>query len=399
MKKITNIITISLFIFLLIAFVFIGIIMPKDEQSGIDENRTLKGMPVLTKESLFSGNFSREFEDYLADNVGMRSKFTSLSSKINGLKGIKTNLGKIVSVKKDLGAGGDSDDTAKLLVQGNRIMEIYKSYPAGEINYAKAINKYADEFSEKANVYSMLIPTQIEFSGNIYKSTSDSQRDAIDSIYVKLNDSVKKVDVYDLMMENMGDYIYFRTDHHWTQRGAYLGYKAFVEMAGEKPVSLSSLKLNRADGFFGFLYNQANDTSLSDKPDYMEWFEGNENYIVKASTMEDGNIVSYDSRIYVAPENAPKYSVFMGGDHSFAEINTNVKNGKTVLVIKDSYANALIPFLTNNYSTVLAVDPRSYYGKVSELVDRYGVDDILIMNYIFTPTFDDFIEKIDEICK
>lgn len=392
-------ITISLFLALLLTFFVIGVVMPKDEQSGIDENRTLKEMPELTFDTLFSGTFSREFEDYLADNVGMRSKFTALSSEINELKGIKTNLGNIISVKKDLGAGGSADESNQLLVLDDRIMEIYKNKPESGTAYAAAVNKYAEVFSGRAKVYSMLIPTQIEFAEEIYAKSSDSQKDAIDGIYGQLSDSVIKVNAYDSMRENAGDYIYFRTDHHWTQRGAYLAYRAFSETAGQTPVELSALKLKSAEGFLGFLYNQANDTSLANKPDKIEWFEGEDNYHVKASTMENGKVVEYNSRIYVAPEGTPKYSVFMGGDHSLAEINTNVQNGKTILVIKDSYANALLPLLTNNYSTVLAVDPRSYYGTVDELVEKYDVDDILIMNYIFTTTFDDFIAKIDSICK
>lgn len=392
-------ITISVFVALLLAFFVIGVVMPEDEQSAVNENRTLKEMPELTSQTLFSGTFSREFEEYLADNVGMRSKFTAFSSKVNEFKGIKTNFGNIVSVKKDLGAGGESNESSRLLVLGDRIMEIYKDKPESGAAYAAAVNKYADTFSGKANVYSMLIPTQIEFAADIYAKSSDSQKTAIDRIYGAISDDVVKVNAYDVMKENAGDYIYFRTDHHWTQRGAYLAYSKFAEAAGHTPVELSSLKLKTADGFLGFLYNQANDTSLANKPDTIEWFEGDTNYAVKASTMENGKVVEYNSRIYVAPEGTPKYSVFMGGDHSLAEINTDVPNGKTVLVIKDSYANALLPLLTNNYTTVLAVDPRSYYGTVDELVEKYDVDDILIMNYIFTTTFDDFIEKIDTICR
>ena len=399
MKKVTGTIVISLFVLLLAVFVFVGVIAPKDEQSGIDENRTLKQMPEITKETVLSGQFSVEFEDYLSDNIGFRSKFMKLSSKINDLKGVSTNLGKIVYVKKDLGAGGETDEKNRLLVQGNRIMEIYSFDEEKGKKYADAVNKYAEAFSDKAEIYSMLIPTQIEFAGKIYSKTSYSQKDAIEKIYGSITDTVKKVDVYNLMKENSKDYIYFRTDHHWTQRGAYIGYKAFVERSGGSAVEISELKPNRADGFFGFLYNQANDTSIAGSPDYIEWFEGEENYTVNATTVENGKLVEYKSKIYVTPDGAPKYSVFMGGDHSFAEINTNVKNGKTVLVIKDSYANALIPLLTNNYETVLAVDPRSYYGKVEEIVEKHGVDQILIMNYVFTPTFDDFIEKISEICK
>lgn len=392
-------ITIPLFIALLFAFFVIGVLMPKDEQSAVNENRTLREMPEISAKNIFSGNFEKEFEEYLSDNIGMRSKFTALSSKINELKGFKTNLGSIVSVKKDLGAGGETEETSRLLVLSDRIMEIFKDSPADGLDYAAAVNEYAEAFSGKANVYSMLIPTQIEFADPIYASSSDSQKEAIERIYNALDPGITKIDAYTPMKENTGDYIYFRTDHHWTQRGAYLGYKAFCEAAGETPVALDDLKANRADGFFGFLYNQANDTSLADKPDYIEWFEGDENYIVNASTVENGENVDYTSKIYVPPADAPKYSVFMGGDHSLAVIDTNVKNGKTVIVIKDSYANALLPLLTNNYQTVIAVDPRSYTGTVTSLAEEYEADDILIMNYVFTTTFYDFIDRIEAVCR
>lgn len=392
-------ITIGLFVALLISFFVIGVVMPRDEQSAIDENRTLKEFPTVTADKVFSGEFSREFEEYIADNVGMRSKFVAFSSKIDSIKGVKTNLGKIVSTNKDLGAGGTATESGQLLVLDDRIMEIYKAKPDTAQRYAAVVNKYADEFSDKARVFSMLVPTQIEFAEPLYANASDSQRASIEGIYGGMSDRVIKVNAYDVLKAHSSEYIYFRTDHHWTQRGAYYGYKAFTETAGYTPVELSSLKPNSADGFLGFLYNQANDSSLADKPDTIEWFEGSENYYVKASTKENGAIVEYNSRIFVAPEGTPKYSVFMGGDHSFAKIDTNAPGGKTILVIKDSYANAMLPLLTNTYTTVIAVDPRSYYGTVADIVDEYDVDDILIMNYVFTTTFDDFVDKIDLICK
>ena len=94
----------------------------------------------------------------------------------------------------------------------------------------------------------------------------------------------------------------------------------------------------------------------------------------------------------------PKYAkIFMCGDHPFCKITTDNKNGKTLLVIKDSYANALIPLLTQDYETVIAVDPRNYYGKVTELVKEYEVDDCLIINYTFTTTFADIISLMNQI--
>lgn len=392
-------IVITVFLGLLLVFVTVGVVLPKDEQSGIDENRALKEMPDITAENIFSGQFSKEFEEYLSDNVGFRSKLTSLSAKINSYKGIKTNLGKIVSVKKDLGAGGMSDETTQLLVLEDRIMEIFSDKEKTSYEYSKAVNKYADAFADKVNVYSMLVPTQIEFEKPVYANASDSQINAITRIYDALDSRIKTVNAYDAMKENINEYIYFRTDHHWTQLGAYYGYKAYAKTADRTSIDIETQTINSKEGFFGFLYNQANEKSLSDKPDTIQWVEPLENYEFTAYAKEADGIISYPGKIYATEEESPKYSLFMGGDHSFAEIETDVKTGGTVLVIKDSYANALIPLMTNDYERILVVDPRSYYGTVDDIIEKYEVDDLLILNYVFTTTFDDYVEKLDSICK
>ena len=87
----------------------------------------------------------------------------------------------------------------------------------------------------------------------------------------------------------------------------------------------------------------------------------------------------------------------MDGDHQFAEINTDVKNGEVALVIKDSYANTVIPLLTNNYETILVIDPRSYKGTVTQLTNEYEIDDIIFINYALTTTFSSFIDSVDAI--
>ncbi len=392
-------IVITVFLALLLAFVTVGVVLPKDEQSGINENRTLKEMPHITSENVFSGQFSKEFEEYLSDNVGFRSKLTELSAKINGYKGIKTNLGKIVTVKKDLGAGGNSDETTKLLVLEDRIMELFNDKEETTYKYAEAVNKYADAFADKVNVYSMLVPTQIEFASPIYASASDSQIAAITRIYGEIDKKVKTVNAYDAMREHINEYIYFRTDHHWTQLGAYYGYKAYAQAAGRDSIDIETQTINSREGFLGFLYNQANEKSLADKPDTIEWVEPVKNYEFTAYAKEADGIISYPGRIYASGDETAKYSLFMGGDHSFADIQTDAKKGGTVLVIKDSYANALVPLMTNDYERILVVDPRSYYGTVDEIIDKYQVDDLLILNYVFTTTFDDYVEKLDSICK
>lgn len=387
--------TISAFVIMLAIFVYIGIFAPKDAASVREENREIRQMPKFSAETLFNGSFSKDFEDYLADNVGFRGKFTALAAKLNMYKGVNSKYGTLVSVNKGLGVGESSKGS--LIILNDKIMEIYKEDKSAMKLYAETLNKYAIEMPKGVNIYSMLIPTQIEFE---CPQTGDTQKETIDAIYKAEDNRIKKINVYDSLKENTEDYIYFRTDHHWTQRGAYIGYCKIAEAVGLSPVSLSDLKKDSRSGFLGYLYNQANNPIMKKYADDIEWFTGAENFAVAVNDKDaDGTYIDYETRIYNIPsdDEAPKYKLFMGGDHSYLKIKSAVQNGRTVCVIKDSYGNALLPLLTNSYETVIAVDPRSYNEKVSELVVNENVDDLLILNYTFTTTFTDFIEKINEV--
>lgn len=388
-------ITISAFLVMLALFAYIGIFAPKDAASVLEENREMAQMPVFNTETLFSGDFSKDFEDYLADNVGFRGKFTALAAKINMCKGVNSKYGTLVSVNKGLGVGESS--TGSLIMLDDKIMEIYKKDEKAAKLYTDALNGYAKDIPENVNIYSMLIPTQIEFE---CPEMGDSQKETIDRIYSDTDERITKINVYDSLKENIDDYIYFRTDHHWTQRGAYLGYAEFAKTAGAEPVKLSDLTAEKRTGFLGYLYNQANNPVMKKYADDIEWFTRTENFSAKVNDKDEtGEYVDYETKMYNIPsdDESPKYNIFMGGDHSYLKVTTDIKNGKTVCVIKDSYGNAFLPLLTNSYETVIAVDPRSYNGKVSELVADENVDDLLILNYTFTTTFTDFIEKINEI--
>ena len=381
-----------LFCLLLVLFVFIGIIAPKDDSAAEKENRTLATMPDLTQESLFSGSFSRDFENYLADNVGFRSFFMNFSSRLQSLKGFKPKSGKMVSTAKDLGTGVQGEN--QLLLLSDRVMEVFHKNPDAKTAYAEALNHYAEILPEDVRLINMLIPTQIEFYEG--QSVSASEKETIDAIYNSLHTRIVTVPVYEELDSHNDEYIYFRTDHHWTQRGAFYGYSAFNRAAGFSEPNINDYEIHSREGFLGYLYNQAKDPTLAKHADTIEYFVKGKNLTVSAKAMENGTLTSYASKLFSLPSESeiPKYGIFMGGDHPFAEITTENKNGKTLLVMKDSYANTLIPFLTEQYETVLVIDPRNFYSTVTALTEEYKIDDILIVNYVFTTTFSDFIEKM-----
>lgn len=383
-------ITISAFCAMLVLFAVI-IMCPADEESVLNENRTPSPMPEATAENIFSGGFCADFESYLADSVGFRGKLIAISDKINRLKGFQ-NFGYVTKANADLGAGTAVDDKGLLIAEG-KIMEVFKAKPEVRDNYLAMINYYADKLPKDINLYSMIIPTQIEFQAEKYSSLADSQKESIDYIYGNAAERVNCVDVYDILKEHSEEYIYFRTDHHWTALGAYYAYKAFSEASGTEAVDIKDFKENKAEGFLGYLYKQAQATELKNKPDTIYYYTNGENIKTQGRAWEDGRELSYESKVFIIPGYGEevKYSIFMGGDHPFLDIPSKADNGRTIMVIKDSYANAFLPWLINNFERVVAVDPRSFEGNITDVISEYKVTDVLLMNYVFTTTFDDII--------
>lgn len=380
-------ITTFTFIALLGVFFLLVSVLPKDPRAEVKENRPLAQMPNGSLENIFLGTFTTDFETYITDNVAYRSYLVDFGTKFEKLWGIEREESEKVVT---LASGG------QLVLSDGKIMEVFKENPSVLEEYVSVLNEYGEKL--EADMYIMLAPTQLEFDSSQYKNYADSQKETIDRIYSSL-EGFKCVNVYDSLKENIDDYIYFRTDHHWTQRGAYLGYEALSKATNQTPVSLDSLKKNSAEGFLGYLYNQANVPQYSKYSDTIEYFTGEENYTVNARAFENGKFVDYKTNIYAPPSgnNPPTYGIFMGGDHPFAEIETKNRNGRTALVIKDSYANAVLPLLTNNYERILVIDPRSFYGTLDDLKNEYEIDDCIVINYVFTSTFSDYVNNLKRI--
>lgn len=382
-------ITVFAFALCLAAFFVLAFLMPTDENASVKENRPMAEMPALTLDNIFSGKFAADFETYLSDNVGFRSIFTDIGARIEKLRGFNA---KAKNQVLDLSNG------SRLAIVDGKILEVFRESPTARDMYISAVNGIGATLPEGASAYLLMVPTQIEFDTSEYAELADSQKATIDTVYGALN-GVTGVNVYDLLAEHTNEYIYFRTDHHWTQRGAHYGYTALMTAMGQEPVALSDMKWQSIEGFLGYLFAQANLPELEQYADNIEYFMPGENYDVKAKIMESGEIVEYGAKIYFTPEvgGYNNYGIFMGSDHPFSRVTTNAKNGKTALVIKDSYANALLPFLTSHYETIIVVDPRSYFGTLADIYAEYDVDDVIIINYAFSSTFTSFIEAMEKI--
>ena len=393
-----NKLIIPAFVFMLAAFA-VAIALPGDEESVLKENRIPAEMPEISVQNIFFGSFTADFEAYLSDNVGMRGKLINLSNKVGNLKGFKS-YGYISNANADLGTGNTEDDKG-LLVADGKIMEIFKEKPQAREKYTEMINIYAEKLPENVRLYSMIIPTQIEFQPKKYSSLADSQKNVIYEIYSGAEDRVDCVDAYSALEAHKNEYIYFRTDHHWTALGAYYAYREFAKSADTYAADISEYSENKLEGFLGYLYNQAQATELKSMPDDIYYYTKGDNFEVNARAWENGEIIDYKTKLLVIPDNSEevKYSVFLGGDHPLLVIDTDVENSRRILVLKDSYANAFIPWLVGDFERVVAVDPRSFGGELGEVISEYEITDVLLMNYTFTTTFEDIIELEEGIYK
>lgn len=171
----------------------------------------------------------------------------------------------------------------------------------------------------------------------------------------RMSPQINFVNTYNEIFSHRTEYLYFKSDHHWTQLGAYYAYRAFAESAGFSPTPLSDMHREIINSSFnGSMYNFTGDERVKDFIDQVEVY-----YPTKPATMtvtkHDGSTLTYNRTIIGESGN---YQAFIAGDNPYTVINVpdNPQN-LSILVIKDSYGNALVPFLTEHYGNIIVIDP------------------------------------------
>ena len=393
-----NKLIIGAFLLILAAFVTM-LALPADRASIEKENREMNEMPQLSRENVFSGKFASDFEAYTGDNIGLRSYFTAMSKSMDSAKGIIPETGSVISSNKDIGTGTTIKMT--LLFVEDTVMEMFLKKEETEKMYIDAVNMFAEKLPESVKIYSMLIPTQLEFREPIYKNLQDSQADAISEMYGNLDERVTAVDVCETLGEHSDEYIYFRSDHHWTQLGAYYAYRAFANAADVAAVKNTDYEKYQIRGMLGYLYDRVNTPDVTKNPDIVEWYDLDEKQAINVTSLKynaDGTFTESEGSMY--HDDKRGYSFFFGSDYPVLQLeNTEKTDGKTIVVIKDSYANAFAPWLSKSYKNVILVDPRIYEGGIEAILEKFDPDELLIMNYIFTTNFPDYCGMLKNLCE
>ncbi len=291
-------------------------------------------------------------------------------------------------------------ETSNLVIDQGRAMEIFYYSPEYTGYYADRVSYLRSQLPEKRRVISLVAPTSIAFYGSDeMRSGAYSTYDAIKHIYESENGKVIKVDAYSKIAAHRDEYIYFRTDHHWNGLGAYYAYQAFCEATAQEATALSEMKKEVPEGnFLGTLYGfTGNSPLLLGSEDVAEMYlprhyEGAKHVYFSGAAMDDP-IENYLLSWQGVQDN--QYMLYIGGDTALSLITSSNHNGKSILVIKDSYGNAFVPYLMDNYEKVFVLDPRQFKDNLFAFIDEQDIDDVLMLNYTFAVSNGAWLDGFD----
>ena len=254
--------------------------------------------------------------------------------------------------------------------------------------YADLINRAAASLDGKTRVYDIVIPTAIgevlpDDIASSFPGDTD-QGSAIRKIHSKLSGDVIRVNPYENLRSHRDEYLYFHTDYHWNGRGAYYAYESFCEAKGVSPYTLSQRREEDFTGFLGVLYwkHSGKDDVLKQNPDTVEAFHpysprASMRYTDQKGQTYDWNII-FDVSTW---DPASRYSTFAGADNPYAEFdNPDVTDGSVAVVVKESYGNALLPYLVDHYSKIYELDYRYWEGDLASFVKEKQADDLIFAN-------------------
>ena len=352
---------IALFSIVLLAVPIVTLALPKQERSE-NENRTLKDLPTLVDSNKLNKaenladviksvkwsyiterknpSYMDDIETYLSDHLAGRELWVVASNKMERLAG-----------KQEINEVFTSDD---------RMIQVFKEYNEETVSASlEAIDIFAAKFPD-VPMYFMLAPTSQEIYSSLMPSYGGylSEKAFIEGCYGK-TENLTPIDCLSFLSGHRDEYIYYRTDHHWTSLGAYYAYAAAARQLGYNAYGLNAFNIETASSSFrGTLFSKTLDSTVT--PDSIDYYHLASNEPTVKMTVFDGREqTEYDSlyvRDYLAVKD--KYSSFTGSNSPLITIETDVDNGKSQLLIKDSYAHSLVPFLSKHYSKITMVDMR-----------------------------------------
>lgn len=349
-----------IFILTLFLFLIINVIVP-DREKSVQENRMLATKPKFRLSSLISGDYDEKFEAYMDDQFVGRDMWRKLKVAVDRIGGSRLENGVYI------GTNG------QLLEQ---IEVADENHLAANI---KAIKSFSESQS-KIPVRMMLVPDAANVLNHSLPALAkpEDQTQMFSMVRKDLGDSVEWIDVSTELNKHKTEKIYYKTDHHWTTLGAFYAFQAAAPSLGiDGDLSGKYVSYTVSDSFNGMLASKSG-VNLGEKEQIDIYVPTEEDTDLIVDYVDEGKRSTslYDSSKL---KEKDQYTVFLGGDSSLLDIRTVSTSTKRLLLVKDSFANSFIPFLTPYYREIVVVDPRYYSGTINDLMDSYRISEVLFL--------------------
>lgn len=389
------------------------------------ESRELSKRPEFSLHALFSGKYTQELSSWYSDSEPYRDLFMTLSMEFDNAKRLNIkNEEEVAFIAGDddseevndidvdatttdeksdsIPAKPNVEEKAKISNHGIvlvgsepnvRALMAYRGGPKACNTYAKIANRYQDELGENVQVYCLLIPTAVEFyCPEKAKSRMKSQRETIDNAYSLLDSCVVSIDAYSALARHTDEDIFLRTDHHWAPLGAYYAAEAIAKAAGVPFKSLDNYDRKVIKQYVGSMYRYSKDISVRRSPEDFVYYTPRDiaykttyiNYIVDENYQITGQTAPMAGEFFFSFKDGSgnAYCTFMGSDNKITQIRTATENSRRVVLIKDSYGNAIPGYLFYSFEEIHVIDARYFNENIKRYVAKHKITDLILGNNI-----------------
>ncbi len=353
-------------LFLLVLWaVLLTVFFTSDRSFSENENRYLMGKPEFSAQNLRSGEFMDDFETYMNDQFPLRDLWISVKTDLLRLTG-RTDINGVY-----LGKDG-------CLLQRWTESELDRHRLAQNI---EAIRKFAQTYKDQ-DVSVLVVPVAgMVLHGKLPRhAPMVDQEQVYEQIITGLkgdqrtDPGIQFIDIRKILTGHKAEYIYYRTDHHWTTYGAYLGYKQWARQSGLPVRDLAGELCCVSKDFKGSLYSRVLNRDVVSDELFLIPYPG------ACSVRYQFGKIQTDT-LYAMERLAQKdqYQVFLNGNHPEITIETEQNNGKHLLIFKDSFANAFVPFLLSEYASIHVIDLRYFRGNLAEYIGENQITESLFL--------------------
>ena len=406
----TSFFSMAVLVPLFVLIVLFLLVFPRSKVSQI-EKRELATFPKFTISGYFSGEFTTGVANWFNDTVPYRDDFKRAGSKIIGKMGFAGSEDTITLIQTDIVAENmagpkqettdstqptetiapteapDKDYTKEeaevenvnglLVVKQDGHYKALSLFGSGSgTDYVNALNSLQQQVGSDVTIYSMPAPLNSEFYlPSNAADYSASQSENFDEIAAKLDKKIVSINICPVLSEHTEEPIYCRTDHHWQPLGAYYAAEAFAEAAGVPFKELEAYEKNVNEGYVGTMYAFTEDSRILNDPEDFVYYKPTWDY--QTYYYDTDFEYLYEGDLFIDTDVDNSYLMFMGSDALITKIDTGVNNDRVLLLVKDSYGNAEVPFYTSSFEHIFVVDMRYFDRNLVNFIQEMGVTDVL----------------------